>query len=216
MNQELSFYPYLSPDEKDLLERAMQKQSCRKGQVVHRHGDTCVGLIFVTKGRLAFSILSEEGREITVFRVEKGESCILSAACVLQSLDFESHITAEVASEIAILPAPILSQLMNRNHDVERLVYKQAVNQYSSVLRTMQQILFLSLEKRLANFLLEECRRRKSPSFSCTHEQIARCIGSSREVVTRMLNQFAGRGIVSLGRGTVTVLNPEALEDVLA
>lgn len=74
------------------------------------------------------------GREITVFRIEKGESCILSAACVLQSLEFESHITAEVNSEIAILPAPTLSQLMNSNPDVERLVYKQAVIQYSGVL----------------------------------------------------------------------------------
>ena len=144
MNEKISFYPYLDQEEKDQLDRAMQHQSCRKGQVVHRHGDSCVGLIFVVKGRLAFSILSEEGREISVFRIEKGSSCILSAACVLQSLDFESHITAEVASEIAVLPAPTLSQLMNRNHDVERLVYKQAVNQYSSVLRTMQQILFLS------------------------------------------------------------------------
>ena len=211
MNREISFYQYLTPEEQDLLDRSMQQVTCRKSQVVHRHGDSCVGLIFVRKGRLAFSILSEEGREITVFRIEKGESCILSAACVLQSLEFESHITAEVNSEIAILPAPTLSQLMNSNPDVERLVYKQ----YSGVLRTMQQIIFLSLEKRLATFLLEESQRRQSPSFSATHEQIARYIGSSREVVTRMLNQFAGRGIVSLGRGTVTVLDPEALEDVL-
>ena len=202
MNREISFYQYLTPEEQDLLDRSMQQVPCRKSQVVHRHGDSCVGLIFVRKGRLAFSILSEEGREITVFRIEKGESCILSAACVLQSLEFESHITAEVNSEIAILPAPTLSQLMNSNPDVERLVYKQ-------------QIIFLSLEKRLATFLLEESQRRQSPSFSATHEQIARYIGSSREVVTRMLNQFAGRGIVSLGRGTVTVLDPEALEDVL-
>lgn len=215
MNQEISFYPFLSEEEKEMLDRSMQHLSCRKGQVVHRHGDTCVGLIFVPKGRLAFSILSEEGREITVFRVEKGASCILSAACVLQSLEFESHITAEVASEVAVLPAPVLSQLMNRNHDVERLVYKQAVLQYSSVLRTMQQIIFLSLEKRLATFLLEESKRRKGLSFSCTHEQIARYIGSSREVVTRMLNQFASRGIVSLGRCTVTVLDQDALEDLL-
>ena len=184
-------------------------------QVVHRHGDACVGLIFVRRGRLAFSILSEEGREITVFRTERGETCILSAACVLQSLEFESQITAEVNSDISILPAPTLSRLMNANHDVERLVYKQAVGQYSSVLRTMQQIIFLSLEKRLATFLLEESQRRKSDSFSATHEQIARYIGSSREVVTRMLNQFSSRGIVSLGRGTVTVLNPDALESVL-
>ena len=141
MNREISFYQYLTPEEQDLLDRSMQQVPCRKSQVVHRHGDSCVGLIFVRKGRLAFSILSEEGREITVFRIEKGESCILSAACVLQSLEFESHITAEVNSEIAILPAPTLSQLMNSNPDVERLVYKQAVIQYSGVLRTMQQII---------------------------------------------------------------------------
>ena len=215
MNREISFYNYLTPDEQELLDNSMQRISCRKGQVVHRHGDACVGLIFVRRGRLAFSILSEEGREITVLRTERGETCILSAACVLQSLEFESQITAEVNSDISILPAPILSRLMNANHDVERLVYKQAVGQYSSVLRTMQQIIFLSLEKRLATFLLEESQRRKSDSFSATHEQIARYIGSSREVVTRMLNQFSSRGIVSLGRGTVTVLNPDALESVL-
>ena len=113
MNREISFYNYLTPEEQDLLDRSMQQVSCRKGQVVHRHGDACVGLIFVRRGRLAFSILSEEGREITVFRVEKGSACILSAACVLQSLEFESQITAEVNADISILPAPILSRLMN-------------------------------------------------------------------------------------------------------
>lgn len=214
MNRDIVFYNYMTPEQQDLLNRSMRQASFRKGQIVHRHGDSCVGLIFVRKGRLAFSILSEEGREITVFRVEKGEVCILSAACILRSLEFESQITAEVSTEVSILPAPTLSQLMNANHDVERLVYKQAVWQYSGVLRTLQQILFLSLEKRLATFLLDECRRRKAP-FSATHEQIARYIGSSREVVTRMLNQFADRGLVKLGRGSVTVLDPDGLEDIL-
>lgn len=215
MHRELSFYPYLTPEQSDLLDRSMRQLAFRKGQVVHRHGDACVGLIFLRKGRLAFSILSEEGREITLFRTDKGGTCILSAACVLQTLEFQSQVTAEITAEVSILPAAVLAQLMNENRDVERLVYKQAVAQYSGVLRTMQQIVFLSLEKRLANFLQDECTRRKSASFSATHEQIARCIGSSREVVTRMLNQFASREIVALGRGTVTVLDPDALGDML-
>jgi CRP/FNR family transcriptional regulator len=98
---------------------------------------------------------------------------------------------------------------------VERIVYKMAVGQYSGVVQAMQRIVFLSLEKRLAHFLKEEVVRQRGPIFSVTHEQIARCIGSSREVVTRMLNQFAARGIVTLGRGTVTVLDQDALEDLL-
>lgn len=215
MNRDIAFYSYLTPEQQDLLDRSMQAVTYRKGQMVHRHGDTCVGLIFVRKGRLAFSALSEEGREVTILRAGAGQTCILSAACVFRVMESESHITAEVNTEVAILPAMILSQLMNQNPDVERIVYKQAAMQYSEALKTLQQIVFFSLEKRLAMFLRDERVHQKAPVFSATHEQIARCIGSSREVVTRMLNQFSSRGIVSLGRGTVTVLDPDALEDIL-
>ena len=215
MNRDIAFYSYLTPEQQDLLDRSMQAVTYRKGQMVHRHGDTCVGLIFVRKGRLAFSALSEEGREVTILRAGAGQTCILSAACVFRVMESESHITAEVNTEVAILPAMILSQLMNQNPDVERIVYKQATMQYSGALKTLQQIVFFSLEKRLAMFLRDERVHQKAPVFSATHEQIARCIGSSREVVTRMLNQFSARGIVSLGRGTVTVLDPDDLEDIL-
>ena len=215
MNRDIAFYSYLTPEQQDLLDRSMQTVTYRRGQMVHHHGDTCVGLIFVRKGRLAFSALSEEGREVTILRAGAGQTCILSAACVFRVMESESHITAEVNTEVAILPAMILSQLMNQNPDVERIVYKQATMQYSGALKTLQQIVFFSLEKRLAMFLRDERVHQKAPVFSATHEQIARCIGSSREVVTRMLNQFSARGIVSLGRGTVTVLDPDALEDIL-
>ena len=215
MNQDIAFYSYLTPEQQDLLNRSMQTATYRKGQMVHRHGDVCVGMIFVRKGRLSFSALSEEGREVTIFRADPGQTCILSAACVFRVIETESHITAEVNTEVAILPAMILSQLMNQNPDVERIVYKQATMQYSEALKTLQQIVFFSLEKRLAMFLRDEEVRQRSLVFSVTHEQIARCIGSSREVVNRMLKQFSDRGIVSLGRGTVTVLNPDALEDIL-
>lgn len=214
MPQDIAFEPYLTSDQRTLLERSIKITLYRKGQTIHRHGDACVGVIFVRKGRLAFSALSEEGREITVFRAGPGQACILSAACVFRVMESESHITAEVDSEIAVLPAIILSQLMNENKDVERIVYKAATQQYASALKSLQQIVFFSLEKRLAIFLHEESQQRTAPVFSITHEQIARCIGSSREVVTRMLNQFAAKNIVALGRGTVTILDETALEEM--
>ena len=205
MNREVSFYPYLTPEEQDLLDRSMKRVTFRKGQVIHRHGDSCVG----------FSVLSEEGREITLFRVDSGGTCILSAACVFRGIEMESQITAETNTDISVLPVPVLAQFMAENVEVERIVYKQAVQQYADVLKTMQQIVFFSLEKRLASFLHSESQRRGSPAFSMTHEQIARCIGSSREVVTRTLNQFATRGIVALGRGTITILDQDALKELL-
>ncbi|MBP3319854.1 MAG: Crp/Fnr family transcriptional regulator [Ruminiclostridium sp.] len=214
MNRDIPFYPFLTPEQQDLLDRSVQQISYKKGQVVHRHGDACVGIIFVRKGRLSFYALSEEGREITILRAKAGQTCVLSASCVFQAVESESHITAEVASEVAVLPASILAQLMHENKDVERLVYQQASNQYAGALNTLQRIVFFSLEKRLACFLRDEGEYQNTPVFSATHEQIARHIGSSREVVTRMLNQFASRGIVSLGRGTVTVMDHDALEDL--
>ena len=216
MPMKIDFDTLLTPDQRDLMIRSIQRADCAKGQIVHRHGDACVGVIRVRKGNLRFSVISEEGREITLFQAEPGDCCILSAACVLHSLDLESQVIAETAAVADILPAPVLAQLMAENKDLEREIFRKATVQYALALRTMERIVFFSLEKRLALFLKEESLRRSAMSFRVTHEGIARCIGSSREVVTRMLNQFAVRGIVSLGRGTVTVTDREALDRVLA
>lgn len=209
------FYALLTPEQREQAERSTQRMDCLKGQVVHRHGDDCVGIILVKKGSLRFSVLSAEGREITLFQAEPGDCCILSAACVLHSLELESQVIAETAAQVDILPAADLSRLMAGNKELEREIFRQATFQYANALRTMERIVFFSLEKRLALYLREESIRRKTLSFRVTHEGIARCIGSSREVVTRMLNQFAARGMVELGRGTVTVLDRAALDEVL-
>lgn len=214
MKEDIMFYRALTPEQQDLVDRTLIRQSYRKGQLVHRHGDSCVGIIYVRTGRLAFSIISEEGREITISRAEPGMTCVLSAACVFRGLTMESSIVAEVPTEVSVLPAPVLAQLMQENKDVDRLVYKLAAQRFSMVVQTLERVLFFSLERRLALFLREECARRRGPTFAATHEQIARYIGSSREVVTRALNQLAGRGIVALGRGTVTVLDPDTLDDL--
>ena len=212
---EFDFYALLTPEQRELADRSVQRADYAKGQVVHRHGDACVGVILVREGSLRVDVLSEEGREITLFQAEPGDCCVLSAACVLHSLDLESQVTAETATQVDILPAASLARLMRENKELEREIFKQATEQYAHALRTMERIVFFSLEKRLAFFLKEESVRRGSLSFRVTHESIARCIGSSREVVTRMLNQFAGRGMVTLGRGTVTVIDRAALDDVL-
>ena len=214
MNRDIPFYQYLTDEQKDMLDRSIQQVSYKKGQMVHRHGEACVGIIFVRKGRLSFFALSEEGREITILRAKAGQTCVLSASCVFQAVETESHIIAEVPTEVAVLPAPILAQLMHHNKDVERVVYQRASAQFAGALNTLQRIVFFSLEKRLACFLRDEKKYQTGPVFQATHEQIARHIGSSREVVTRMLKQFADKGIVALGRGTVTVLDYDELEDL--
>ena len=127
----------------------------------------------------------------------------------------KGRVTAETAAQADIFPAAVLAQRMGENKDLEREIFRQATAQYARALRTMERIVFFSLEKRLALFLREESTRRGSLSFRVTHEGIARCIGSSREVFTRMLNQFAGRGMVELGRGIVRIIDQKALAEAL-
>ena len=212
---EFDFYGLLTPEQRELAARSTLRQDFAKGQVVHRHGDACVGIILVRKGTLRFSVLSEEGREITLFQADPGHCCVLSAACVFHSLDLESQVTAETSAQADVLPAPVLAQLMDQIMELQLEIFRQATAQYARALRIMERIVFFSLEKRLALFLREESLRRRSLSFRVTHEGIARCIGSSREVVTRMLNQFAGRGMVELGRGVVRIIDQDALTDAL-
>ena len=89
MNRDIPFYQYLTDEQKDMLDRSIQQVSYKKGQMVHRHGEACVGIIFVRKGRLSFFALSEEGREITILRAKAGQTCVLSASCVFQAVETE-------------------------------------------------------------------------------------------------------------------------------
>ena len=114
-----------------------------------------------------------------------------------------------------MLPAQVTSALMKSNAQFENFVLRTAMTHFSDVMWTMQQILFLGYDRRLASFLTEECARTGGTVLTLTQEQIAKYTGTVREVVTRMLKRFAAEGYVRLGRGTVTVLNKNALRQLV-
>ena len=149
---EFDFYAILTPEQRTFADRCVQRADYAKGQIVHRHGDACVGVILVREGSLRVDVLSEEGREITLFQAEPGDCCVLSAACVLHSLDLESQVTAETAAQVDILPAASLARLMSENKELEREIFKQATTQYAHALRTMERIVFFSLAQHVDVF----------------------------------------------------------------
>ena len=209
------FWPHLNPKEQEQLCSCSQLQTCQKGDFLYSHDDDCLGILLVLKGQLRIFIQSGDTREITLFRVGDGQVCTLSASCIIQEINFDIQIEADEDTELIVTNVSCFRALMNQNIYVENYIYKETTEHFSDVMWAMNQILFSSFDKRLAGYLLDEALRTKSNVLHTTHEQIARYIGSSREVVTRMLNQCAGRGIVTLGRGMVTVLHPNSLEDII-
>lgn len=182
-----------------------------KGASLSSSEGNCIGMLLIKSGMLRTYLLSEEGRDITLYRMGEGEICILSASCILSSITFEVHIDAEVDTEVLVVGLPFFSQLSGQNIHVECFSYKLASERFSDVMWTMQQILFMGLDKRLAIFLLDEVSSCRSDVLHLTHEQVARYMGSAREAVTRMLKYFANEGIVKLSRGGIEILDKKKL-----
>lgn len=171
-------------------------------------------MTYVLKGRVRTYLLSEEGREITLFRLEQGDPCVLSAACVVSQITFDTQMEAEQDCDLLVIPSAVFQRLTEENIYVKCFVYELMTERFSSVMWTMQQILFAKIDQRLAGFLLQEYDRTNDPRIRMTQEQIAQQINSAREVVARMLRRFQSEGLVEPGRGVILLRDVEGLRKI--
>lgn len=204
------FWNKISEGEKEFICNHSTDIVYKKGTTVHDSTE-CSGVIFVQSGCLRVYMMSDEGKDITLYRLYKGDMCMLSASCVLSSITFDVFVAAEEDSECYVINGYAFMQVSNSNPDIKIFSLETAVSRFSDVMWVMQQILFMSIDKRLAIFLLDEASRTKSDFIALTHEQIAKYIGSAREVVSRMLKYFANEGIVKPSRKGVTIMDKERL-----
>ena len=211
----LAFWDNLTQLQKDLLISHANLVHYETGQSMHYGENDCIGVLIVKSGTIRTYITSDEGREITLYRLDAGDMCILSASCVLQTIDFDISVDAETNCDIIQISSAIFSRLSSENVYVELFSYKLATERFSDVMWAMQQILFTSFDKRLAAFLLDESMKTGDDTIRHTHEQIAKYLGSAREVVSRMLKYFSTEGLVTLSRGGITIKNKKKLRDIL-
>lgn len=183
----------------------------KKGTVVHDSGTQCLGLLLVHSGQLRAYMLSEEGREVTVSRFFEMDSCLLSASCVMPSMQFDIMIEAEKDSKLWIIPAYLYKKMMGESIPLSNYSHDLISQHFSELMWLMEQIMWKSFDKRLASFLLEERTIEGTDSLKVTHEKIANHLGTAREVVTRMLRYFQSEGMVNLTRGSVDIIDPDAL-----
>ena len=204
-------WDYLSQTERDELLENTTLMHYPKGTSVHNGENDCRGMLIIKKGVLRTYMLSESGKEITLYRLGEGELCVLSASCVLSAITFEVQIDAEENTEVLFTSSMFFQSLLERNLRVECFAYKIATDRFSDVMWAMQQILFMSMDKRLAVFLWDELMKSGDDTIRFTHEQVAKNIGTAREVVSRMLKYFASESIAELSRGGIRILDKEKL-----
>ncbi len=136
-------------------------------------------MLLIKKGELRVYILSEEGKEITLYRLRSGDVGILSASCILNNITFDVHIDTESAADMLLIPSLLYRQLCEQNIYADNFTCRLAMDRFSDVMWAMEQILFMSFDRRLAVFLLDEAARTGSDTVSLTHEQIAKYMGSA-------------------------------------
>jgi len=214
LRDKLPFWDRVSAAQQRELSANTTLRKYAAGQNVHSASNQCVGVLLVTSGGLRTYIMSDDGREITLYRLAQGQVCVLSASCVLHSITFDVFIDAERDTEVLMVSAAYFSRLMEQNVYVENFALKIAADAFSEVMWTMEQILFMRFDRRLAIFLLDETAKTGNSVLRLTHEQIAKYMGSAREVVSRMLKYFEKEGIVKLSRGEAEVIDKAALKGI--
>ena len=202
----------LTDDQQQRITQRVVRREVKKGTLLHGGSNECTGLLLVRTGQLRAYILSDEGREITIYRLFDRDMCLFSASCIMRSIQFDITVEAEKDTELWLIPPDVYQAVMNESAAVANYTNEVMASRFSEVMWLMEQIMWKSLDKRLAAFLAEEAAIEGSETLKLTHETIAKHLGSHREVITRMLRYFQSEGWVKVSRGTVEILDMDALE----
>lgn len=208
------FFPIwgrLTPGQQAALSAAAFSRRVHRGDVIHNADADCTGLLLIQSGQIRAFILSEDGREITLYRLFERDLCLFSASCMMRSIQFDITIQAEKDTELWVIPAEIYKQIMDESAPLSNFTGEVMAARFSDVMWLIEQILWKSFDKRLAAFLLEETAIEGTHTLRITHELIGNHMGNPREVVTRMLRYFQSEGMVKLSRGTVEIVDESRL-----
>ena len=210
----LPVWDKLSREHRDMISNSIMRRKVTKDTIIHNGSADCLGLVLVGSGQLRAYILSEEGREITVYRLFERDACLLSASCIMRSIQFEIFIQAEKDSEIWIIPPYIYKNILEQSAHMSNYANELMASILSEVMWLMEQIMWKSMDRRLAGFLLEESALEGTGVLKLTHERIGNHLGTAREVVTRMLRYFQSDGMVKLSRGAVEITDAARLREL--
>ncbi len=213
-SQNMSFWNKLTEPEKREIISCGFFTSYKKGAKIYGSEKECLGLVLIEDGQIRTFIDSQEGKEITLYRLLKYDSCILSASCMIKNISFNINIEAEKDTRVFVLPSVCFNKLSEQNIAVKNFSLELVSARFSEVMWVFEQYVFGSAASRLACFLSEHSNLEGSDELNITHEFIANDIGTAREVITRLLKHFANDGIVSLSRGAIRIENRRKLEEL--
>lgn len=205
-----SLFPELGNDEQlvEAILSAGSQVQLSPGQHICMEGSTCGHLAFVLSGSGRIYKLSETGREITLYRVEPGECCILTLSCIISEKRFPAFAMAESDLRAIVVPAVSIQNWMDNNRTWRRYAWNLIAERLGEVISLVEEVTFRRMDERLAFYLNQSKLFPLQQQTRITHQQIAAELGTSREVISRLLKDLEEQRIVTLGRGWLKLLKP--------
>lgn len=198
---------YLSASDRDLVRKNLRISDVPAGTVLF-DSVSCKGVIVVITGIVRVYIVSEEGREITLYRLFENDVCTLSLSCIMGTMPMQAMIKTDTDCRIATLSNDVFSDIHKKNPDIQNLLLSTMNSRLNDIMWVVEQVTFRGMDRRIGEFLLS----RPSPVIYATHEEISAELGTAREVVSRMLKYFEKNGYIELSRGKLKVTDPEGLK----
>lgn len=196
------------------LAAAIPLRRIREGTVVFRAGDEAKAFFIILAGRVSVTITSPNGREILLYEVRGGETCVQTTLALLGGQPYEGEAKVTEAAEAVAIPRPVFDRLVGESDVFRAFVFRSFGRRLTEVIHLLEKVAFVPIESRLAAVLLE--RAGSGTRIETTHQDLASAIGSAREVVSRRLDALRDRGVVGLGRGHVIIVDRRALDQIAA
>ncbi len=207
--ESMPIWNQLNYEEKNFLIDNSKILCCKKGNTLHRGHDECLGLIIISKGKIKAFSSPDGDKQITLYRLNKNDICLFTASCMMKDITFDIFLECEEDTELLILPTEKYQSIIEKSTILSNFLNKILLSRFSDVMWTLEQVVFNSLDKRLAQYLLDNSNNKNE--INLTHEQIASDLGTAREVISRLLKKFENEEIIKLQRSKIIINNKEEL-----
>ncbi len=180
------------------------------GRYICHQGDECTQLALLVSGRVRVFKVAESGREITLYRIEGGDSCVLTASCILSAMRFPALAVSETPLEAVMVPASRVQAWMDSSQPWRELIFALISRRLTTVIAMVEDLAFRRMDARVAAYLYR-LRVSQDDALKTTHQEIAAELGTSREVISRILKDLEGVGLIQRSRGEILITDPQGL-----
>ncbi len=212
----ISRFPFLQQAEshfRDLFFQHVSIASVDVGETICDQGGQCSMLALVISGTARVYKLGESGREITLYRIGTGESCILTASCIISGSPFPAFAVCEEPIDALVIHPSKVRQWTDAYPVWRNYLFGLISSRLGDVISVIEEIAFRRVDQRLAEYLLQRAGDQGGDSLRVTHQAIASDLGTSREVISRILKDFEHRGLISVARGLLQITDATALAE---